>query len=105
MDRLWTKVYYVNEDGSLNSIKFEGSAQGKIEQAEKEMRAEFNSSHALQKELKMEGQQIPNFASYELAETKAKDLSNQYSTEIIEVQKSDKYGKAQAFEEFSNSGK
>lgn len=99
------KDYYVNGDGSLKSVKFEGSAQGKIAQAEREMRAEFNSSHALQKELGMENQQITNFASFETAEGIARDKSNQYSTEIIEVQKSDKYGKAQAFEDYSKSSK
>lgn len=100
-----TETRYVDANGKDTGIKFEGSAQGKIAQAEREMRAEFNSSHALQKELGMENQKITNFASFEKAETKAKDLSNKYSTEIIEVQKSDKYGKAQAFEDYSKSSK
>ena len=100
-----TETRYVDANGKDTGIKFEGSAQGKIAQAEREMRAEFNSSHALQKELGMENQKITNFASFEKAETKAKDLSNKYSTEIIEVQKSDKYVKAQAFEDYSKSSK
>lgn len=100
-----TETRYVDANGKDTGIKFEGSAQGKIAQAEREMRAEFNSSHALQKELGMENQKITNFASFEKAETKAKDLSNKYSTEIIEVQKSDKYRKAQAFEDYSKSSK
>lgn len=82
-------------------IKFEKSAQGKIAQAEAEMRAEFLSNRSLQKELGMEGQNISNFKEFESAESKAREKSNQYSTEIIAVQSSDKYGKAQAFEDYS----
>lgn len=82
-------------------IKFEKSAQGKIAQAEAEMRAEFLSNRSLQKELGMEGQNISNFKEFEGAESKAREKSNQYSTEIITVQSSDKYGKAQAFDDYS----
>ena len=104
------KVAITNNNGEVTGwkdidIKYEGSAAGKIDQAEKEMRAEFNSNSSLRTELGMEGKQITNFKSYEAAETIAKDKSNQYSTEIIEVQKSDQYGKASAFDEYSKSGK
>lgn len=94
---------YVDSNGNISSIKFEKSSKGKIEQAEAEMRAEFNASSALRDELGMQGQQITNFASYESAEAKAKDNSNAYSTKIIEVQKSDEYARAEAFEKAKKS--
>lgn len=100
-DGSWS-VARINVDGLDDSpIKYEKSAAGKISQAEAEMRAEFNSSHALQRELGMEGQSITDFKSFENAEGKAREKSNQYSTQIIEVQKSDKYGRAKAFEDYS----
>lgn len=96
---------YLDANGVVTSIKYEGSAKGKIEQAEIEMKAEFDSNSSLRKELGMEGQKINNFKSYEAAESIAKDKSNQYSKEIIEVQKSDEYGRASAFDEYSKGGK
>lgn len=97
--------YYITANGTQSNVLYEKASKGKIEQAENEMRAAFNANHDLQKELGMEGQNIANFKAYADAEGKAKDKSNAYSTQIISVQQSDKYGKAKAKEEFTKSQK
>ncbi len=95
------KAKYYNADGTISDINFEKSTVGKIDQAEKVMQAEFNSKHALQRELGMEGKSINNFKEYGKAEGIARNKSNQYETEIVEVQSSDEYGRAKAFEDYS----
>lgn len=103
------KIFSYTDLGTGETVqvtaKYEGAAEGKIAQAEREMQAEFNNNTFLQKELGMQGQTVDNFAKYKDAETIAKDKSNDYSAEIIGKQSSDSYRKASSMDEYAKSGK
>ena len=73
------------------------------------MKTAYNSSGALQKEIAAANGgvavNIDNYAAFEDAEGLATKQRNVYNKKIIAVQSSDKYGKAQAFEDYSKSSK
>lgn len=99
------KDKYVASDGKLTNITYEGSARGKISQAERLMRDEIETNSALQKELGKNVNDVQSFAAYEQVEKLAMKKSNDYESEIKRVTSGDAYHRAQAFEDYSKNSK
>lgn len=78
-------------------VKYDAGAVGKIIQAEKEMNAELVNNTKLREMLGLDdagAREIDTFAEFEEKESRAKDLSNERTTDIIRIQNSDEYLRA-----------
>ena len=91
------------------TVDIKDSDRDKVVTKIEEMKTAYNSSGALQKEIAAANGgvavNIDNYAAFEDAEGLATKQRNVYNKKIIAVQSSDKYGKAQAFEDYSKSSK
>lgn len=91
------------------TVDIKDSDRDKVVTKIEEMKTAYNSSGALQKEIATANGgvavNIDSYAAFENAEGIATKQRNAYNKEIIAVQSSDKYGKAQAFDDYSKSNK